>query len=388
MKRVFLILMLATALSSEARAACQPTYQHSRDTYSPCLFSGHDSQKTSEWRVTFPDGYYEYAVSSGFGQCASATACCDSTPRLAECYPLFHVPVVTDGKWEQRVDNREARTVSKSCAGGCSDNTEVSCVIVSTRSFTVQHRCPLGDGELCTTPRFNGMCPDGSPPNARGECCGYGGGGCDSAAFNDCIQMFGWTYDQSSCSCYCMDACAGSPVLLDIEGDGLALTPPRSGVAFDLDRDGQREQLSWTHAGSDDAWLALDRDGDGLIENGDELFGNYTEQPASPRPNGFAALAEFDRGDRGGNEDGAINAGDAVFNSLRLWRDANHDGVSQPAELHTLPALGVEVLYLGYKESKRVDAYGNQFRYRAKVEDARGARVGRWAWDVFLVSVR
>jgi hypothetical protein len=81
-----------------------------------------------------------------------------------------------------------------------------------------------------------------------------------------------------------------------------------------------------------------------------------------------------------------IDARDAVFAHLRLWRDANHDGVSDPGELHTLPSLDVVRLHLSYRESRRVDERGNQFRFRAKLDDARGARVNRWAWDVFLVA--
>lgn len=81
-----------------------------------------------------------------------------------------------------------------------------------------------------------------------------------------------------------------------------------------------------------------------------------------------------------------IDARDAVYASLRLWQDANHDGVSQPAELHALASLDVARLHLDYKESKRADEFGNRFRFRAKVDDARGARAGRWAWDVFLLS--
>ena len=83
-----------------------------------------------------------------------------------------------------------------------------------------------------------------------------------------------------------------------------------------------------------------------------------------------------------------IDGGDAVFARLRLWQDTNHDGLSQPSELHTPAALDVVRIRLDYRESKREDEYGNRFRYRAKVEDARGARVGRWAWDVFLLSNR
>lgn len=208
------------------------------------------------------------------------------------------------------------------------------------------------------------------------------GGGCEGPA-DYCASPFGCANDFADSGSGC--CCVPTPILIDIAGDGFSLTDAYSGANFDMGGDGHKEPIAWTTANTDDAWLALDRNGNGQIDSSREMFGNFTDQSRLDKPpNGFLALADFDKPEKGGNRDGVIKKSDQVFSYLRLWRDVNKNGFSEPSELFTLEQLGLAAIELNYKESKKTDQYGNQFKYRAKVYDKNNAQMGRWAWDVIL----
>jgi hypothetical protein len=200
-----------------------------------------------------------------------------------------------------------------------------------------------------------------------------------ASATGSCIPPLVWNGCQ----------CVHTPIIIDTSGEGFHLTSTDGGVVFDFSGDGHRVPTAWTAPTSRNAFLALDRNHNGRIDDGGELFGNVTKQPKSNHPNGFLALAVFDKQENGGNGDGIIDERDAVFSHLLLWIDVNHDGISQPNELHSLPEMGVYSLALKYKEVRRIDEFGNQFRYRAAVnpdpEDGE-SKDGRWTYDVFFTA--
>jgi hypothetical protein len=142
------------------------------------------------------------------------------------------------------------------------------------------------------------------------------------------IQNCSGSYDDGTCDwCFEPQICFGngciSPLLIDTLGNGFNLTDAQNGVVFDITGTGTPLHISWTSAGSDDAWLALDQNGNGTIDNRLELFGNFSPQPPSTEANGFLALAEYDKVNDGGNDDRKINNQDAVYSSLLLWKDLN-----------------------------------------------------------------
>ncbi|OGL19617.1 MAG: hypothetical protein A3K12_03785 [Candidatus Rokubacteria bacterium RIFCSPLOWO2_12_FULL_71_19] len=143
------------------------------------------------------------------------------------------------------------------------------------------------------------------------------------------------------------------PLVLDLDGDGIETRHAAAGASFDHDRSGFAEQSGWV--GADDGLLVWDRNGDGRINDGSELFGDQTQlQDGTRAPNGFAALGEWDA-----NADGRIDATDPVWGNLRVWRDTDGDGVSRSDELVGLGDAGITALNTGFMATNVTDPQGN-----------------------------
>jgi hypothetical protein len=193
-----------------------------------------------------------------------------------------------------------------------------------------------------------------------------------------------------------------SPIVIDTLNNGIVLTDVAGGTFFDLDVTGVAEPCGWTQAYTDDAFLALDMNNDGEIGDGTELFGNHTPT----MKNGFNALSSYDRPERGGNNDGIISSQDLVYQQLKLWYDANHNGsvdrfvnlTPQQAAAVGYPSMSVmnevmplttKVLSIGlaHTEFMNYDEHTNWFRFRSSGILRNVAppfnRVD--VWDVYLI---
>ncbi|MEE3664565.1 calcium-binding protein, partial [Brenneria sp. g21c3] len=143
-----------------------------------------------------------------------------------------------------------------------------------------------------------------------------------------------------------------SPLIFDLDGDGVETSD--NGVFFDHDGNGFAEFSGWV--GKDDGLLVLDKNANGQIDDGNELFGNNSVTDTGKNAtNGFTALAEYDH-----NDDGVIDSQDAVFETLQVWRDVNGDGVTDSGELLSLGEAGVKSINLAYSNIKNTDEQGNQ----------------------------
>lgn len=189
------------------------------------------------------------------------------------------------------------------------------------------------------------------------------------------VRQKAWFEEEEDPGAAPCDETIASPLVLDLDGDGILLSDLR--VGFDLSGRGRFDLVSWLR-GDDDRLLAIDLDGDGLITSGVELFGNASPLGASREimatcaatgcgaedvaraPNGFEALAAYDV-----DGDNEITAADPVYGDLLLWGDVNGDGVSQLDELAGLATIGVEAISLSYMSAQEIDEFGNETRQRA-----------------------
>ena len=142
----------------------------------------------------------------------------------------------------------------------------------------------------------------------------------------------------------------GSPLVLDLNGDGVTSTfISETSTYFDLDNNGMKERTGWVQ--STDGLLALDKNSDGVINDGNELFGNYTKDTlGNYSNNGFDALSKYDT-----DHDNVIDANDEIYTALQVWQDSNTDGITDAGELHSLSELGVSSINLTYQTTDTLE---------------------------------
>ncbi|MCV6615939.1 MAG: Ig-like domain-containing protein, partial [Cellvibrionaceae bacterium] len=155
-----------------------------------------------------------------------------------------------------------------------------------------------------------------------------------------------------------------SPLILDLDGDGVETAGLAEGVQFDIDADGSDDRIGWV--GSDDALLVRDLNGNGLIDNGAELFGDSSVTSSGRAEHGFAALADLDS-----NADGVFDSSDTTYHELQIWQDRNSDGISQANELTGLAQVGVASIDLTATEIAEY-SNGNKHGLRASWTDNSG----------------
>jgi hypothetical protein len=152
-------------------------------------------------------------------------------------------------------------------------------------------------------------------------------------------------------------------IALGAAPDAVRLTSPDAGVAFDIDGDGDLDQVAWTESGTTVALFAIDANSDGRITSGTELIGSQMVAGAGNGPNALLQLFEKS----GAALSGAVQQGHTLYEQIVLWIDGNHDGLSEPNELRLAKELFTGV-GLGFVTENRQDEHGNRFRFKGWVE--------------------
>ena len=157
----------------------------------------------------------------------------------------------------------------------------------------------------------------------------------------------------------------GSPIILDLDDDGVETISKENGVIFDLDADGRVDKTGWV--GKDDGLLVRDINGDGFINDGSELFGEFTKKDdGSTFDDGYQALAALDT-----NFDGVINAEDQAYSELRVWQDKNQDGITDEGELLSLAQANVSEISVIAREIDEMHQ-GNKYGLESTYKDLAG----------------
>jgi Ca2+-binding RTX toxin-like protein len=146
-----------------------------------------------------------------------------------------------------------------------------------------------------------------------------------------------------------------SPIILDLDGNGVQTEGLNSNVHFDHDGNGFSELTGWVAPG--DGLLVYDKNSNGMIDDGSELFGNNSKLTDGLAENGFRALQAFDS-----NHDGVVDENDVGFEKLQIWKDSNGNGLTDAGELLSMAEAGVKALNVAYDETSFVVKYGNHYQ--------------------------
>ena len=156
-----------------------------------------------------------------------------------------------------------------------------------------------------------------------------------------------------------------APLLLDLDRNGFNLSEPGIGVTFDISAKGESNYIQWVSVGTDDGFLAIDLNDNGIIDNGSELFGKGTDLKliGDKASNGYIALRQYDLVELGGNGDQRIDEKDKIWSSLKIWVDSNADGFSQSSEIKGISEHAINNINIKPRTTQnvnvRLDQAGN-----------------------------